>query len=112
MDQTKPGTIKQLEPEVSRKIKYTTATTRQEEVTITRLGMGHCCTNSYLCKIKRRSDPYCQHCSQPEDVNHLITCPHNHLLDNMPTININNILTDAALYHQLYLQIAKMQRRL
>ncbi len=65
---------KNIEPVVSTAIKGS-HNSRQQEVIITRLRLGHCLTMKTLFRYKWAPSANCIHCNTTEDVEHLITCP-------------------------------------
>ena len=37
-----------------------------------RLRIGHACTNSYLARFNLIDSPFCRHCAEDEDIDHII----------------------------------------
>ena len=72
---------KQIEPTVSKEIKFVNSN-RRKEVIITRLRLGKCLLNSYLHKINRHETGLCDTCELPETVEHfLLNCPTSNTFD-------------------------------
>ena len=58
-------------PRVSFGLKYT-ARPRANEVTITRLRLGHCRLNATLCHFDPHNDGLCKTCRAPKTVRHFL----------------------------------------
>jgi hypothetical protein len=96
---------KQLEPVVSKRIKYT-CVQRSKEVLISRLRLGRCRLASYLHAIGCHPDGLCNLCNKPETISHLLLeCTKYNIaaelsdackrLNLQPTVN--NLLTSSEL---------------
>jgi ribonuclease HI len=110
---------KQLEPNVNKKVKFT-ATTRREEVTITRIRFEHCRTRDRQFKMKHSESNRCTACpTEVETITHYLTCPNNNIINTGRVTdphqirdNILNILSDKQQSHHLYDSIVKLERRI
>lgn len=102
---------KNIEPRVSRKIKYA-AKSRYNERIITRLRIGHCLTHDRLHKYNNTISSNCTNCNVTEDINHFINCPYNNLQANINDANIYNILTDHTMSDMLAENIKKLKRNI
>lgn len=102
---------KQLEPTVSRKLKYSTHN-RHKEVIITRLRLGKCGLNHYLHRINRHETGNCSYCSIPETIHHfLLECPHSDIFRSTST-SIRDALTMSANIDKIYNRIRQLQRHI
>ena len=91
---------KALQPTVNKQIKYT-AKSRKEEISITRLRLGHIRTNERLYKMKRHDTGNCRHCNIPENTEHLLTCTQNNIMTSDEYRQITDILKDPQKCHNL-----------
>jgi len=103
---------KQLEPIVSRKLKYT-CNQRAKEILITRLRLGKNCLNHYLFKIKRHPTGHCDHCRVPETINHfLLDCPYSNIFHSSAVKTIEEALTTEDNVNKIYDRFKQLNRRL
>lgn len=102
---------KQLEPKVSRSVKFVDKNRRKERL-ITRLRLGKCLLNHYLHQIHCHPTGLCDHCNTPETIEHyLLNCQHSNIFYNNP-ISLQQALTDNTNYDKIYDRTLQLKRRL
>ena len=111
----------EIEPVVTHRVKYTHKS-RVQESTITRMRLGKCYLNSYLHKIAVHPDGLCEHCSEPETIEHYIfKCRANkeltdEIVSRCKTLKLvastSNVLANKQLSNHLYSFIKLQKRRI
>ena len=111
-DDSKTGQhYKQLEPKVSRSVKFVDKNRRKERL-ITRLRLGKCLLNHYLHQIHLHPTGLCDHCNTPETIEHyLLNCQHSNVFYSNP-ISLQQALTDDTYYDKIYNRTLQLKRRL
>jgi len=101
---------KEIEPIVSKEIKYTNKN-RRKEVTLTRLRLGKCRLNNNLHKIRRHENGLCDTCKVPETVQHfLLDCQTSNIFYNSRVKTLKDALSGGTNTDLVYKRIVELKR--